>query len=184
MRLKEIYLKAKQQVETTPPEEILDPMRPIREAGFPSDLPPRDNLYIVLKRFFQAGFHNRKLRDNPAALRRAGEILRALQYWSGIYSPPLFSVIEGYLKQNPGFMSTTRLLRDYAFGRRLFLQGTDSFFLYQATGRETSRSLSREKLSLSAVIMEKTAGADHAIIPFGRWFLTEMEKDPLMLEGL
>ncbi len=186
IRLRETYLQVKNRLESTGPKEKMhfDPFRIITEAGFPAAQAPRINLYIVLKRFFQAGFYNRKIRKNPSSIRRAAEVLEAIRYWSDRYTPLLYEIIEGYLEQGVDFMSTTKQFRDYSFGRRLFLQGADLFFRYQSTGKEGARSLAEEKLCLAAVIVEKTAGKNHAVGSFSRWFLEELEKTPVLIPGL
>lgn len=183
IRLQETYHKARDlaAVQKKPP---VDHFRIIREAGFEAVPAPRINLYIVLRRFFQAGYHHRKVRDNPASLRRFAEVLETLEYWAGRYSPPVQEIIEGYLDHDTDFMNTTKQFRDFAFGRKLFIQGADLFFRYQASGRAQTASLAEEKLALSAAIIEKTAGEGHPAAAFSRWFADELKKPPLLLEGL
>lgn len=186
IRLRETYLKAREHLGASPATgpPPFDPFRVIREAGFEAVPAPRINLYIVLRRFFQTGLHLRKIRNNPAALRRAAEILQAIGFWAERYSPPAADIVNGYLDHGADFMNTTKQFKDYSFGRRLFIQGADLFFRYQANGKALTASLAKEKLNLSAVIIERSAGADHPTASFARWFLDELEKPPLMLEGL
>ena len=186
IRLRETYLRAREQLhlpgsQNAPP---FDPFRIIAELGFEAVPAPRINLYILLRRFFQAGFHNRKIRNRSSSLRRAAEILEAIGYWSDRYSPQLKSIINGYLDRGADFMNTTKQFRDFSFGRRLFIQGTDLFFRFQSSGKEGTRSLAEEKLTLSAVILRKTTGGGHPLTAFGQWFLEELEKPPVLIEGL
>ncbi|MBN2051690.1 MAG: hypothetical protein JW760_14665 [Spirochaetales bacterium] len=184
IKLREIFLQVRAQAEEGRRTSVFNPLKIIREAGFPDNLPPRENLYAVLMRFFRSGLHHRKLRDNPSFFRRMEELLQALRYWSSIYSPPLITLVEEYLGQSTVYMSTTKQFKDFSFSRKLFLQGTDLFFRYQASGRDTARALAEEKLTLAVIIMEKTAGSAHPAVPFGRWFLKELDKPAVLLPGL
>ncbi|RKX75073.1 MAG: hypothetical protein DRP87_15375 [Spirochaetes bacterium] len=183
IRVREAYLKARAKLENFKTARFkgdFDFNRILREEGFHGSYPPRFCLYIALNRYFTLGLYNRKLRDSSPLLKRNELIINTVIYWADRYDADFSALFRQFNLKRFYALSTTREMRNYYNGKRMFLEGATGFFNYQKTGRVTTAKVARDKFTLAASVLSLCTSPDNPISVMALWFRNELEKEPAL----
>ncbi len=184
IRLQELYTKVRKREADVQIQRLpsFNPYKIVEESGYPSVRDPRAALYISLYRYAASGMNAYKIRSKEVLRERNSLIIRTVLYWGSIYDPAFVPLFIDYNSKVFEHIRVSSTMKQELKGKRLFLQGLDWFCKYQDTGRTSSGTISRDKLRGSIYTFE-VFGSNHSpVIPFARWLIEELEKEPIRFQ--
>ncbi|MFQ3620763.1 MAG: hypothetical protein SNJ78_07440 [Spirochaetales bacterium] len=181
LRVRQVYEEALEKIKNRQKNSTPSPYPAFNPGTFtpfldkPEVETPRGYLFSALRLYFLLGLYSSKVRKAQAKAERYQVVMQAVQYWAEQYSYSFAQVFQSFNNQVFQSITDLRKLKQYAYAKRLFVNGAELFLHYQETGREISRKLASEKLSTALVLLERLA-LDDPTEGFARFLLVEIEK--------
>jgi hypothetical protein len=176
LKVRETYAKALSRFDTPGAAAgEFDPYEIPRQLEHGGDGTPRSRLYACLGFYLALGLQSFKVRSSPSLKERNEKVLRSVAYWANLYDPKFVKIFAEFNRQVIQPMASTVDMKNYTYAKRAFHSGLQWFFLYRETGRDSCRTMARDKLASSIFTMEKYLRRDDPILPFARWLLAELD---------
>jgi hypothetical protein len=165
-------------------QDVADPLRVIRECGYPETVDVRTAFHIALNRYFSMGLYSFRVRNNGS--RRRHQLVReTVLYWAERYDPRFLDFFTGY-DQIHHIRVTDMTYRDHIHARRAFLQVVDWFFKFQDHGRASARDICRERAGWARAVLNRFRNDAQSQImrQFLEWLMREIELPPVRLRHI
>jgi hypothetical protein len=165
-------------------QDVADPLRVIRECGYPETVDVRTAFHIALNRYFSMGLYSFRVRNNGST-RRHQLVRETVLYWAERYDPRFLDFFTGY-DQIHHIRVTDMTYRDHIHARRAFLQVVDWFFKFQDHGRASARDICRERAGWARAVLNRFRNDAQSQImrQFLEWLMREIELPPVRLRHI
>ncbi|GEM_PF-5458465 len=162
------------------PDPVKEVASILKEAGWPGGFGVRADLYFAFDLYYRFSLYDFNVRSATPLQSRNGRLYQALIFFGSQYDVEFGRRFLDFHEMGLMSFSTTPQARTWSGCRADFWHGWNYFFRFQAEGRISSRRVAFDYWEGIGPRLEKAKLINTPLEEFTRWFLEELDKDPVL----